>query len=143
MRHVLLSAGLALSLTIFGCASPSDDVKDTAKWTQVLEDSLSPLDHVAELTEVSYSLQGMFVHDSVWLSGTVWSDSSDAAVNEALIDDVGRAIASSFAENAAQKSWVKVKVVGADGASYQLRDIVGSTTVTLDDLAEHYDIPRR
>lgn len=142
MRTPLVLALIA-ALGLFGCSSEPDEVRDASRWTEALVEAIEPLPHVAELQDVSYAMQGPIKHTQAWVSGSVWSDSDDDAVNRQLLDEVGRAVATALAENPVEDSWVSISVVGASGKGYDLALLGLPETPTLDDLAQHYSIPRQ
>lgn len=130
-------------LALLGCGTDlSESDRDAGRWTAALIEAVEPLPHIAELQDVGYSLQGPFTHNTAWIIGSVWSDSNDEQVNRELLDGVGRAVAASLAENTIADSWVKIQVVSASGRAMALSELGLPTTPTLDDLAEHYGIPR-
>lgn len=141
MRRAL-SVALIATLGLFGCAVP-EEAADSERWSKVLTDAVAPIQHVEKTVDLGYSLQGPFGADSAWLNGTLWTDTDDPEINRAVLDEAGRAIAESFAQNPAKKSWVKVAVASKSGTPYELHDLLDKSTVTLDDLAAHYGIPRR
>lgn len=144
MRRLAALAVMA-GVALFGCSNPGlpGDAGDAQKWSGVLVEALKPIGHVEEMADVKYTPQGELVTDQVWLDGTLWTDSDDPAVNQQVLDDAGRAIAEAFAENPAEKSWVRVRVASRSGDAYEMGDHLGVATVTLDTLADHYGIPRR
>ncbi len=125
-----------------GCGSSGEQHTDD-EWTQLLVDALEPLAHVKELTDFSYEMQGVLGRkDGAWISGIVESDTDDIATNEALLDDVGRTVATVHRNNRAKRSWVMVYVLSPSNVAFKLRDRVGPAVVTIDDLAEFYDVDR-
>ena len=108
MRRAL-SVALIATLGLFGCAVP-EEAADSERWSKVLTDAVAPIQHVEKTVDLGYSLQGPFGADSAWLNGTLWTDTDDPEINRAVLDEAGRAIAESFAQNPAKKSWVKVAV---------------------------------
>lgn len=138
-----IAVGLAATLALFGCGGVPDEAKDSERWTTALQEAIEPLPHVANLVDVGYSLQGPFNSNQAWIGGAVWSDTDDETVNLTLLDDVGRAVANAMAENPIADSWVRIKVVSASGDGLELSELGLTGTVTLDDLAAHYDIPRQ
>lgn len=140
----LAAVMVAASLSLFGCSGVSGDEADTEKWTAVLVDALETVDNVEEMADVSYSPQGVFTTDQVWLNGKLMVNSDDTAVVQKVLDDAGRAIAEAFAENTVEKSWVRISAITASNKRVNIQDVIGEdNTVTLDTLAEHYGIPRR
>lgn len=125
---------------VFGC-SRGLDLSDE-EWNQRLIDALEPLDHVAELRDFSYSKQGMFSRDSAWVSGIVVSDTDDESANRDLLDEVGRQIVTVHQENYSRRSWVRTYLRSPGGEIYEFKAVLESEVVSLDDLAEHYNIPR-
>lgn len=144
MRRLLaLALTASVCLPLAGCSGVPEEAEDDARWTAALREAIEPLDHVDELVDVGYSLQGPFVKNKAWISGYVWSDSDDETVNLALLDDVGRAVATVMADNPIADSWVKISVVDASGDNLALSRLGLPASPDLDDLADQYAIPRR
>lgn len=140
-RRTVLGAAVGI-FGLTGCGSPGEQHTDD-EWTQLLVDALEPLAHVKELTDFSYEMQGVLGRkDGAWISGIVESDTDDIATNEALLDDVGRTVATVHRDNRAKRSWVKVYVLSPSNVPFKLRDRVGPAVVTIDDLAEFYGVDR-
>lgn len=123
------------------CVSPKEEHTDE-EWNQLLIDALEPLDHVTELAEFNYSMQGMISKDSAWISGIVISDTDDVATNEALLDKVGKIVASIHRHNPAKRSWVKVDVRGPAARPFTFDAKLDKGVVTIDDLVELYGVER-
>ncbi|MCG6567014.1 hypothetical protein C3E87_05140 [Tessaracoccus sp. ZS01] len=128
---------------LFGCGSKDADVTDE-EWNRRLVEALEPLDHVEELTDFNYSMQGAFGgRDSAWVSGTVRSDTNDPATNEALLEEVGRQIATVHRDNGARRSSIMVHVLSPNLTKYKFETMLDVDLATLDTLAAHYGIARR
>ena len=132
-RRTVLGAVVAI-FGLAGCGTSGEE-HTNEEWNQLLVDALGPLDHADELTDFSYSMQGVLGRlDSAWISGIVISDTDDVATNEALLDEVGRTIATVHRKNPAKRSRVTVHVLSPSRMSYKFRDKVAPGVVTLDDL---------
>ncbi|MDO5735982.1 MAG: hypothetical protein Q4P15_05860, partial [Propionibacteriaceae bacterium] len=91
-RRTVLGAVVGI-MGLAGCGSSREEHTDE-EWNQLLLDALTALEHVGEVTDLSYSMQGVLgLKNSAWISGIVLSDTDDDAINEALLDEVGRTIA--------------------------------------------------
>lgn len=127
-------------LGLFGCRNSGSQHTDQ-EWNQLLVDALASLDHVRELVDFSYSMQGVLGRrNTAWISGIVASDSDDEVINQALLDEVGRTIATVHLDNPVKDSWVKVYVLSPSRTSYKFRDKVDHAAVSLDDLKDLYGI---
>lgn len=142
MHRRTILGGIMGILGLAGCGS-SEEKRSNEEWNQLLIDALEPLDHVEELTDFSYEMQGVLGRkDSAWIFGTVKSDTDDVATNEALLDDVGKTIAIVHRNNPSERSRVRVRVLSPSNMPYELRDRVDHTAVTIDDLADLYGVER-
>ena len=140
-RGVLMGVGVGF-LGLFGC-SDSGPQRSDAEWNNLLVAELEPLEHVQQLDQFSYSMQGVLGRkNTAWISGVVRSDTDDEAANWALLDEVGRAIATVHQDNPVKDSWVKVHVISPSLTKYQFSDIFDHQVATLEDLAERYDVER-
>ncbi|MHA7859828.1 hypothetical protein ACX1DX_00350 [Tessaracoccus sp. Y36] len=86
---------------------------------------------------------GLRGRDSAWVSGTVRSDTNDAATNEALLEEVGRQIATVHRDNGARRSSIMVHVLSPNLTKYTFETMLDVDLATLDTLAAHYGIARR
>ncbi|MDO5736569.1 MAG: hypothetical protein Q4P15_08845 [Propionibacteriaceae bacterium] len=141
-RRTVLGA-VAGVIALSGCGSSGGKHTDE-EWNQLLIDALEPLAPAVELTDFSYSMQGVLGRkDSAWISGVVMSDTDADAINEALLDDVGRTIATVHRNNPAKRSRVTVYVLSPSRmSSYKFQDKLDKGVVTIDDLAELYGVDR-
>lgn len=135
---------LVLTVTLFGLfgCSPRPDPISVDEGQRRLEAALSDLPHVSEVHGVKYSMQGPFNPDTAWLSGTLRSDSEDDAVNHEILREAGRRIVEAMHDNFPKRSWVRVEVVRPSGTTVSYLDAGFPASPSLDDVAEHLDIPR-
>lgn len=142
MRRRTLMGAVVGILGLAGCGSSGKEHTD-AEWNQLLLDALEPLEHVEELIQFSYSMQGVLGRkDSAWISGIVKSDTDDAAINEALLDEIGKTVAIIHRDNRAKRSRINVDILTPSIMSHKLRDKIGHPVVTFEDLAELYGVER-
>lgn len=142
MRRRTLMGAVVGIFGLAGCGSSGDKHTD-AEWNQLLLDALEPLEHVDALIDFSYSMQGVFgAKTNAWISGIVKSDTDDVATNNALLDDVGKIIATVHRNNRVKGNWVKVYVLSPSKVPYEFFDKVDHQVVTLDDLAKLYGVDR-
>ncbi len=142
MRRRTLMGAVVGALGLAGCGS-SGEIHTDAEWNQLLLDALEPLEHVEELIQFSYSMQGVLGRkDSAWISGIVKSDTDDAAINEVLLDEIGKTVATIHRDNRSKRSRVNVDILTPSKMSHTLSDKLGHPVVTLEELAELYDVDR-
>lgn len=146
MRRRTLLLGAVAATGLAACGSSLEEHSEE-EWNQLLIQALEPLNHVAELVDIRYSLvKGPFSTD-VWISGTVVSDTDDVAANEALLDDVGKTIITVHRNNPVvgkyfQGNSVKVEVLSPSEHRYRFLDYY-PRSMTLEHLAEIHDVKRR
>lgn len=128
-------------LGLFGC-SPKPEPLDVAEGQRRLEAALSDLPHVTRAEGVQYTMQGAFRPDSAWMKATLRSDSDDDAVNHEILREAARRIVEAMHDNHPKHSSVNIEVVRPDGRAVRYIDAGFPASPSLDELAEHLDVPR-
>lgn len=109
------------------------EARDQARWTAALQEALAQLPHVARTVDVAWTVQGPFRRSTVWVTGTVWSDTDDDTVNRDLLADVVRA-AAAVLPHLDVPSWVQLSVASASGDNLRLAALGLGERPTLADL---------
>ncbi len=125
---------------LFGC-SKGEDLSES-EWNERLKEALQQLDFVRDLRGISYSLTGMFIKKSAWISGWAVTDAEDESELRHCLDGIGRTIVEVHQPNYVSDSRVRLGAVGKDNEPMTFKDVLGERIVKLEDLAEHYGIPR-
>ncbi len=125
---------------LFGC-SKGEELSES-EWNERLKDALEKLDFVRDLSDVTYTRVGMFLSQAAWISGWIVVDAADEAEVRRCLDVVGRTIVEVHRTNFVSDSSIRIKVARENHDAQTFQDVLGMTSVTLEDLAEHYGIPR-
>ena len=129
-------------LGLFGCG-PEPDPIDVAEGQQRLEAALTGLPHVRDVSDVKYELQRPISKEVHVMAATLHSDSEEPEVNRAILEEAGRRIAETMQDNFPKDSAVSVWVLTPSERPYRFRELGLDASPTLDDLAEHFDVPRK
>ncbi len=128
-------------LGLFGCG-PEPDPLDVDEGQRRLEAALTDLPHVREVADVKYELQRPISQEVHVMAATLHSDSEEPEVNRAILEEAGRRIAEAMQDNYPRKSAVSVWVLTPSERPYRFRELGLEASPTLDDLAQHFDVPR-
>lgn len=140
-RTLIVGAAVGL-FGVTGCGA-SGEKHNEEEWNQLLIDELESLDHVTELTDFQYTMRGVLgAKTTAWISGTVRSNTDDAAINEALRDEVGTIVATIHRNNPVRKSMVRVYVLSPSMLSYEFRDKDNQPISNINELADFYGVER-
>jgi hypothetical protein len=139
----LTSLVLTLAVVgLFGCTGPEPDPIDADEGQRRLEAALTGIPHVTRVSDVKYELQRPFQEAVHVMAGTLHSDSEDADVNREILEEAGRRIAETMQDNFPKKSTVSIWVLSPDEAPHRFRELGMPASPTLDELADHFDVPR-
>lgn len=110
---------------------------DPGAWSQALIHALETLPHAARLVDVGCAMRGLFRPTTLWVTGTVWSDTDDEATNLELLAAVAAAAARALAGVEVRKSWVQLSVASASGDALRLSRLGLGATPSLEELRRH------